>query len=362
MRIKEMNKPRIKALFIMLSLVTLSATAFGQSANPARPGTLNYVEGQASIEGQAINSHSVGQAQIDAGQYIATANGKAEVLLTPGVFLRLDNDTTVKMISPNLTHTEVQIDHGRATLEVDQLYKQNTLLVNQKGGQTQILKNGFYEFNATNSTMRVFDGEAAVYPGDNHETNVKPIKVKQDRQLALNGDRVSPQKFDAKQTQAHDDLYAWSDLRSQYLGDANLSLAQTYAGNGGYGYAPGWAWAGGPYGYTWLPGDGLFWNPFGFGFYSPGYIYGGGFIYGYGGGWGRPIGGRPIGHPIGGHPVGGHPIGGGGHPVGGARPGFSGGHPSGGYSGGGFHGGGGFSGGGGGGGGAHGGGGGGGHR
>ena len=35
--------------------------------------------------------------------------------------------------------------------------------------------------------------------------------------------------------------------------------------------------------YTWLPYDGIFMDPFGFGFYSPWYLYGGGFIYpGYG--------------------------------------------------------------------------------
>ena len=40
--------------------------------------------------------------------------------------------------------------------------------------------------------------------------------------------------------------------------------------------------------YTWLPYDGMFMDPFGFGFYSPWYLYGGGFIYpgyGFGGAW-----------------------------------------------------------------------------
>ena len=89
-----------------------------------------------------------------------------------------------------------------------------------------------------------------------------------------------------------DGLYRWSSLRSEYLGEANLELASEYAGNAGF--APGWAWDPYFYGYTWLPGDGLFWNPFGWGFYSPYYIWGGGFIYGrgfrggfgYGGGYG----------------------------------------------------------------------------
>jgi hypothetical protein len=57
----------------------------GQSANPAGPGTLNYVEGQVSINGQVVTWLSVGSSQLKEGQVVETANGKAERLLTPGV-------------------------------------------------------------------------------------------------------------------------------------------------------------------------------------------------------------------------------------------------------------------------------------
>ena len=120
--------PRFKALSFVLSLATLSATAFGQNANPASPGTLNYVEGQASIEGRPISSSSVGNTTLQAGQVLATANGKAEVLLTPGIFVRLGDNSTVQMVSPDLTHTEIRLDQGRANVEVDQIYPQNTIL------------------------------------------------------------------------------------------------------------------------------------------------------------------------------------------------------------------------------------------
>jgi FecR protein len=266
--------PRLKVL--LLSLATLSASAFGQSANQARPGTLNYIEGQASIEGRQLSPNSVGNTELQTGQTLSTANGKAEILLTPGVFLRLGSDSTVEMVSPNLTSTEIKLETGRADVEVDQLYKQNNILVDLNNGQTQLLKNGLYAFDADNSTVRVFDGNADVFTGQNSEHNVKPIEVKGDRQLVLTGEPVKPQRFDKNKSQ--DDLYNWSSLRSQYLGEANINLASEYAG--APGFYPGWYWAGGPFGYTWLPGDGLFWSPFGYGFYSPYYIYGGGFIYG----------------------------------------------------------------------------------
>src|SRR3979490_864437 len=124
--------PRSKVLSLMLPLVTLCATAFGQSTNAALPGTLNYVEGQASIEGRSLSPQSVGSTPMQAGQVLATANGKAEILLTPGIFLRLGDDSTVQMVSTDLTHTEVRLDQGRANVEVDQIYSQNTILVDLK--------------------------------------------------------------------------------------------------------------------------------------------------------------------------------------------------------------------------------------
>ncbi len=333
-----MNRPRLKAI-VLLSLATLSASAFAQNANPASPGTINYVEGSASVEGRQLSNKSVGQTTLQAGEYLATADGKVEVLLTPGIFLRLGKDTTIQMISPDLTHTEIKVEQGRADVEVDQIFEQNRILIDQQRGQTQILKRGLYSFNADAATVRVLDGEALVFPGSNYQSEVKPIKVKEDRELALNTDQLKPQKFSKDQSQ--DELYKWSSLRSQYLGQANETLASNYAGSSDFN--PGWYWVGGPYGYTWLPGSGLFYNPFGYGFYSPYYLYGGGPIYGglgIGYGFGR-------GYGYGGYGFGGYGYRGGyyggyrgyggwrGQISSPGRPGFNGGGSSGGFRGGG---------------------------
>lgn len=301
--------PRLKTA--LLSLATLGVFSFGQvygqNANSAGPGTLNYIEGQATINGQQLDSQSVGKTQLTNNQSISTENGKAEILLTPGVFLRLGANTTVEMVSPSLTKTEVKLVQGRANVEVDQLYPQNLLLIDMPNGQAHLTRKGLYSFDAGNSTVRIFDGEAEIFPGADLNTNIKPIIVKGGREVALNGELVKPQKFD--RDSAKDDLYNWSSLRSQYLGEANANLAESYAASSSF--YPGWYWAGWPYGYTWLPGNGLFWSPFGYGFYSPYYIraYGPGF-YGSPYGWyGRPYGGayrggvvmtRPSGSFIGG--------------------------------------------------------------
>ena len=66
-------------------LVAIPAAA----ASSAIPGTLNYVEGQVAVAGQTVTSRSVGSVQVQPNQVLETGQGRAEILLTPGVFLRV---------------------------------------------------------------------------------------------------------------------------------------------------------------------------------------------------------------------------------------------------------------------------------
>jgi hypothetical protein len=312
---------KLKA-FLSLPLATLCVAGIAQSVNPPQPGTLNYVEGSVSLAGSPLTTHSVGTTTLQPDQVIETQVGRTEVLLTPGVFLRLGANSALKIVSPDLTHTEVALIRGKADVEVDQIYKENDILVDQEGTQTQLLKSGLYAFNIQNHSMRVFDGKAAVFPIDAPD-NARPVIVKGGHKLLLNGELAKPTHFD--KDRAKDGLYAWSSLRSEYLGAANESLASEYAGVDGFD--PGWFWDQNLLGYTWLPGDGMMFSPFGFGFYSPFYLNGGGFMYGHGyygrggygsrggyGGRGGRVGGRyGAGMGGGGFHGGGGAHGGGGH-------------------------------------------------
>src|SRR5437879_1614790 len=120
-----------KALGGFFLAVVLSLPALAD--NTALPGTLNFTEGQASIETQPLTSKSVGSADLQTGQTLTTQNGRVEVLLTPGVFLRLDNNSAVKMISSSLTNTQLELDRGRAEIEVAEIHKQNNIQVNDNG-------------------------------------------------------------------------------------------------------------------------------------------------------------------------------------------------------------------------------------
>ena len=236
------------------------------SGHTAMPGTLNYLEGQASIGNQSLASKDVGTADLENGQVLETGNGMAEILLTPGVYLRLGNNTSVKMISNSLTNTEVRLHHGDAMVEVDELYHENNLRISQPGADTRLVKTGLYDFDATSGDVRVFDGKAVV-TADDHDTTVK-----KNHQLQLSNAKLKATGFDKNQVTKNDDLYRWSSLRSEYLSQANINAAQMYYASGWYApgwWGPGWYWDPWFDGFTFLPASGFFYNPFGWGFYSP---------------------------------------------------------------------------------------------
>jgi len=278
----------VAASFFLTAFLSLPARADASPAT-AVPGTLNYVEGQAAIGNQVLSSKSIGSAELNSGQSLSTESGKAEILLTPGVFLRVGANSMVKMVSPSLTNTEVVLEKGHAIVEVDEMHKENDIRIGADGATTRLLKTGLYDFNLPQSDLRVFDGKAAVFESDAHTT------VKGGHEVSLSGSGpLKSQKFDKKSYEGGD-LYRWSSLRSSYEAEANVDAAGLYAVNGwgpwGFGWwGADWYWDPWFDAFTFIPGDGIFYSPFGWGFYSPWWVdeapfFGWG---GYGGGF-RPV-------------------------------------------------------------------------
>lgn len=245
---------RTLKLFMAASLFT----AYSWASIPAHPGMLNYVEGQANIDGQPVTNRSVGNADVEPGRTIETNQGKAEILLTPGVFLRLGDHSVLRMQNAGLADTSVELLHGMAMVEATDVHRENRIQVIDHGVTATLDKNGLYAFNADQPRASVYDGELTISQGDQHKD------LKKGHQANLDGLIVS--KFDTKQG---DDLYRWSDLRSQYLSEASVASAKTFlvepAGwvGGGWYWNPWWGF------YSYLPGAGFVYSPFGWGFYGP---------------------------------------------------------------------------------------------
>jgi FecR protein len=263
-----MKLSRVKMIggFFLAGVLSVPAWA----AKTAQPGSLNYVEGQVAIGDQTVDAQAIGSIMLQPGQSLTTNNGKAEILLTPGVFLRLDDTSSVQMVAAGLTNTEVTLEQGRAMVEVTEIHPENNLRITEDGVSTQLLKTGLYDFDAGQNQVRVFSGKAAVLDGD------REVTVDGGHEVDLNvPGKLKTEKFDKEQAQ-QSDLYRWSSLRSSYLAEANADAARVYVSNGYYG--PGWVGAGwywnSWYGsYTYIPAGGIFYSPFGWGFYSPLFVF-----------------------------------------------------------------------------------------
>jgi len=269
---------------LLAALFPVTGSAQTQNSRQAEPGAINYVEGQASIGTQTLSSSSVGSVVLAAGQTLNTQAGKVEVLLSPGVFLRVDDNSSVKMVNAGLANTAVELDKGRAMVESTDITKNNDIRVQEDGANIRIVKNGLYEFNANDNGVRVFKGKAELVYSD------KKVDLGKEREVVLTpSTKPKVNSFDARKYE--DDLFRWSALRSGYLAEASVDQARLYV-NGGPGWVgPGWYWDPWFSCYTFLPAGGIFYSPFGWGFYSPFAVYRSPFFYG-----GYPAFGRP--HPF----------------------------------------------------------------
>jgi hypothetical protein len=278
--------PRQTAL--LLALATLSASAavsLAQNAYPAGPGNTpdNSPTTQtqpAPIErgGANSNADNTYTTTLTAGQFVAPGHGLANAQVAAGIFVRVGHESSVRAISVNPENTELSVEKGVANISIHDPIQHAQILINLPGGQISLVKDGFYTFNANTNTLRVMKGEAYAYTSK----DAKPIKVKEDHAVILNGPQVKAFEFDPFQARADLIPYAQGNAtgvrgaRNFYgYGDSPYGMAYGDYPYGGYGYG---GYYDNPYGYY----------PFGLGlgFYGGGF-YGGGFHGGgyYGGGF-----------------------------------------------------------------------------
>jgi len=245
--------------------------AWAQSVISAHSGLVHYVEGRVLLDGQEIDPKFAQFPDMRNEAVLHTEQGRAEVLLSPGVFLRVGEDTTVKMLSNKLTDTRLELQAGRAMVECADAIKDNAVTLQVHGDSIRLLKNGLYEFSVQPATVRVYQGEVAV------DSSAGQVTVRKGREAELAA-VVEEHKFDTSRT---DDLYNWASRRSGYLAQANVSAARTMSsGYNGYGLGTGLGSAYGlnmGYGIFGTPMFGPFGSYYG---YTMGFGYGG---FGYGG-------------------------------------------------------------------------------
>jgi hypothetical protein len=241
----------------------LTGVSLAQNAISAKSGMVNYVEGTVSLDGQPVKVKIDNFPSIRNGSELRTEEGRAEVLLGPGVFMRLGENSAVRMVSNDIMSSRLEFLGGSVIVESAELEKNQSVGFTYKGSSIDLLKKGVYRFDGEPAQISVYDGEARVMNDGQAQV------VRRARLLHLDGVAVA-EKFDEKA--GGDSTFRWARRRAEYLAVANVSAARSAEQYGFWG-SNNWIWN--PFfgTFTYLPMGGMYDSFWGYRFWSPQSVY-----------------------------------------------------------------------------------------
>ena len=295
-------KPTAIAILAGALLAITATPGRAQYVVSAKSGTINLTEGQVQMDGQKVDAAIARYPAIKEASVLRTEDGRAEVLLTPGVVLRLGDHASLKMITNRLIDTRLELLGGSAVVEADLVGKDTSVTMVVNGAAVSLPKAGIYRFNFDPAQVKVYKGEAAVLAG-----SVTTL-VGASRMCALGATAAAVEKFATDDTDALDH---WSRRRGELMSMANTAstnspgtgngffggagftagLGMPFMGCSGYGMMPGFGYAGSlltmgnPYGaypasgawgynsfydmFTYMPCGGGMYSPYGYPYATP---------------------------------------------------------------------------------------------
>src|SRR5882724_9818354 len=304
----------ITSLFVFAVAVSFPASTYTQTTRDkfvisAKAGGVNAVTGRATVRshGNTEWQQLTIKEDLETGDVIRTGlDGRVEMLLNPGSYMRIGENSEVELADNSLENLEVRLIRGTAIVEATGA-DDTELMINITTPHTRlaIVRRGLYRIN--------------VVPGDATELIVRKgrvlladsqTKVKGGTKIIFSGSSVSVAKLEKADKKSIDNLEAWSKQRAETVAQANRKiqgrdLNLLLASYGDYWSRRFSASSSG----LWLFNSrfGCFtFLPFYLGWGSPyGSLYSNAFYGGYYSGYygGRPLyGGRVVSNPTGGSP------------------------------------------------------------
>jgi hypothetical protein len=263
----------------------LPADAQSQYVVSVKAGVVNIVEGDVSFVRDGKTDMLIAGDTLRAGDSVKTGrDGRAEILLNPGSYLRLSANTEFVFSDTRIHLLELKLTSGSAIIEASVIVQAITVVTQQ--GQYSLIDGGLYRFNiAANESSEILTRKGKLLVGG--------VVVKEGKKalIATGAPAITP--FNKK---VEDDFDLWSKERARVIVAANKKLSNRALMRSNSLSMSGNSWVFNPFtgSYTFLPG---FWgvaSPYGYGYsscnphsrwrnWNPGYTGGGGSGYTGGG-------------------------------------------------------------------------------
>lgn len=213
--------------FLLSSLFCLPGSA--QLVISIHSGVIHFSEGVVFLDDQPLEQKFGTFPAIKEGSILRTEQGRAEVLLTPGVFLRIDENTSIRMISSALKDTRLELLQGSAILDSLNRTAGNTVVVIFKACQIRFPEKGVYRMDSEPPVLQVYNGQAEV------TREGKPSLIDPSH-LYFFSLGLETQKYGDGDD---DDFFQWSNERSQFISADNRAAAQSIGDPGQMDSDPG---------------------------------------------------------------------------------------------------------------------------
>ena len=211
-----MSRGLLYSLSILAAGAVLALPVRGQAVISTRSGLVNYFEGSVTVAGQPLEARLGKFIDIPEGAELRTAQGRAEVLLTPGVFLRVGETSAIRLLAAALTDTRVEMLAGSAIVDSREPNAGASVTLVYKGWSVRQQGKGMYRIDCDPPRLRVREGEVQVSTADG-----APVSVVQGMDLPFAAVLVP----EAASGEIRDGFSDWADGRADSVSADNAIAA-----------------------------------------------------------------------------------------------------------------------------------------
>lgn len=212
-------------VLVIACAATVRAQGREQYTISAKAGGINFVSGDAAVrrKGVAQWQQLSPSDDIESGDVVRTgADGRVEMLLSPGSYLRAAENTEIDLADNSLDSLRVRLIRGSAVVEVAGADEARVAIqVDTPQAKVTVDRKGLYRVNAQPggaTEVLVRKGEAMV-----SSSQTKPTKVKDGKMAVVNNADLAVAKLNKEDQDAFDQ---WSRQRSEELVAASRKLSK----------------------------------------------------------------------------------------------------------------------------------------
>ena len=248
----------------LLAISFLAGSAQAQYLTSTRAGFVNNADGKVYVLRRDSEDGEKGRAsmgtQLREGDQLSTmADSRAEILLNPGSYLRINENSEIRAVSTSFSEVRMELLKGSIVVEIGQIDKKEPIEILTPNGTLTLSRDALLRIDLVGNETRVSVRQGEVAAGS--ATN----RIGRGKAFTLRGGAATDLvKLD--KNVAADSFDVWSFNRAQTLTAANVAALRrtpTFSAfNGGWFFDPFYNC------YTFIPSRGRFFSPYGFGFFN----------------------------------------------------------------------------------------------